>query len=137
MTDAEPQQQPRQSDLLVRALDLRIARIESERDVLRVQVPTSEDERAELESRRNQTLYDLEIEGARIERDFVTSFRGRLIDILGGSAAGGGLEVGPALPTCHLACQICVTSCTLCVTSCTYCITSCPQCVTSCTNSVF
>jgi hypothetical protein len=128
------------SDLLLRVLDLRQARIEGEKDILRVQAPTTEEERAELESRRRETLYALEMEGAKLEREFVSMYRGRLLDTFGDVGAFGGLTVGgsgPDLPTCHVACQICITSCTFCVTNCTHCISSCPQCVTSCVNNVF
>jgi hypothetical protein len=115
--------EPRLSELHVRAVELRMAKLQGEKDLLRAPTPTKPEEKAELESRRRETLYNLAVEGAKIEHDFVALYRGRVSDALGGGLGTlGCLTVGPdGLPTCHIFCQLCVTSCTLCVTGCTYC----------------
>jgi len=79
---------------------------------------------AALQKRRHDILYQLELEGAEIERDFIEKYRSRLAGLVI-RYPGLGLDGVSGCPFCTQ----CVTSCTVCVTSCTACI--------GCSNNVF
>lgn len=111
--------------LQVRAADLRIAKIKAEKEFIDVMgKEASPEELAAIEKRRRLIRYQLELEGAEIEREFVEKYRSRLAG-LATKFPGLGLEAGLGCPFC----QTCVTTCLECVTSCTHCV--------GCTNAVF
>ena len=105
--------------LQMRAADLRLARVNAEKELIEtLGKELSEGEKAAIEKRRREILYQLEVEGAAIEREFVEKYRGRLAGIMI-NVAGLRFEATVGCPFC----QTCITSCRDCVTSCTHCIT--------------
>lgn len=128
--DTDPEE-PRLSELYLQALNLRMERIEAQKEFL--QIPKTTEEKEAVEQKQREILYQLELEGARLEREFLTSYRRKIIDIGGGPILGGG---GVFEATCGLGCTQCITPCINCVTPCTICVGPCPNCV-GCTTSVF
>jgi tartrate dehydratase alpha subunit/fumarate hydratase class I-like protein len=116
------------TELLERSADLRLSRVKAEREFLKARGEAlSKEEQAALEKKRHEILYQLELEGAEIERDFTEKYRARLAGL--GSRfpglGGGGLSLG-----CHIACESCITS------SCLTCV-ACASCISPCTNAIF
>jgi hypothetical protein len=112
-------------EIQMRAANLRIAKIKAEKEFIDViGKEVSPEEVAELKKRRQTILYQLEMEGAEIERDFIEKYRSKLAGLVI-RYPGMGLENALGCPFCDQ----CVTSCKECVTSCTGCV--------GCTNNVF
>jgi hypothetical protein len=108
--------------LQVRAADLRIAKVKAEKEFIETMgKELSDKEKAALEKKRREILYQLEMEGAVIEREFVEKYRSRLAGL---SINFPGLSLD-ANAWCPFNCTTCISSCPTCVTSCTHCITSC------------
>jgi len=108
------------SKLEAKAANLKIAKIKSEREFIdargKLQTP---EQQAAIQKRRDSILFQLELEGAEIERELVVAYR-RKFSALGVSYFGveGLRSAGGCFPictTCTTACPICVTSCTDCV----------------------
>ena len=119
------------SNLAVRAADLRIAKIKGEKEFIETMgKELSPEEKAAIEKKRREIFYQLELEGAQIEREFAEKYRSRMAEL---GLRYPGLDLSTVG---NFFCDICITSCAVCVTSCTHCI-ECTSCVTSCTNSVF
>jgi hypothetical protein len=113
-------------DLQVRAADLRIAKVKAEKEAIETMgKDLSPEEKAAIEKRRREILYQLELEGAAIEREFVEKYRGSLAELLI-KYPGLSLDANAWCPF----------NCTTCISSCTNCLT-CTNCVTPCTNSIF
>lgn len=112
-------------EIQLRAANLRIAKIKAEKEFidLRGQEFTPE-QASEIQKRRHTILYQLELEGAEIERDFIEKYRSKLAG-LGIRYPGLDLENVSGCPFC-----------TTCITSCLQCVTSCTACV-ACSNDVF
>jgi hypothetical protein len=111
--------------LEAKAAKLKIDKIKSEKEFIDVRgKELSSEEKAAIQKRRHLILFQLELEGAEIERELVVAYRRRL-ERLGMHFPGLGLETVNGCPFC----SNCVTSCTLCVTSCTACV--------ACSNDVF
>lgn len=123
------------TDLMVRAADLRLNKAKAEKEAIdAIGKDLSPEEKAAIEKKRREIFYQLEVEGAAIEKEFAEKYRAMLIRWgLSNWGLGGGLHT---LEGCTFFCQNCYTSCTQCVTSCTQCISPCPVCVTPCTNAV-
>lgn len=112
-------------EIQIRAANLRIAKVKAEKEFIdMVGKDVTPEEVSELQKKRYQILYQLELEGAEIERDFVEKYRARIAG-LGIRYPGWGLENTLGCPFC-----------TTCITSCLQCVTSCTGCV-GCTNNVF
>jgi hypothetical protein len=111
--------------LEARATNLKTAKIKAEREFIdaRARKVTPEEQLA-IQKKRYLILYQLELEGAEIERELVQAYR-RKLQGLGLHFVGLGLQTATGCPFC-----------TTCVTSCLECVTSCTGCV-ACTNDVF
>jgi hypothetical protein len=115
-------------EIQLRAANLRVAKVKAEKEFLDAQgSEISPEQMAALQKRRHDILYQLELEGAEIERDFVEKYRSRLAGLMIRYPGLGGLGLD-GVSGCPF-CTQCVTSCTVCVTSCTACI--------GCSNNVF
>jgi hypothetical protein len=118
------------TNLLERSAELRVARVKAEREFLHSRgerETLTKEQQAALEKKRQEVLYQLELEGADIEREFTEKYRARLAG-LGNrfpGLGGGGLSLG-----CHIACESCITS------SCLTCV-ACASCISPCTNAIF
>lgn len=119
---------PSLKNLLERSAELRISRVKAEKDFIKARgEDLSKEEQVALERKRYEILYQLELEGAEIEREFTEKYRSRLAE-LGNrfpGLGGGGLSLG-----CHIACETCVTS------ACLTCV-ACASCISPCTNAIF
>jgi hypothetical protein len=112
-------------EIQVRAANLRVAKVKAEKEFLEVLgSEISPEQMAAIQKKRQAILYQLELEGAEIERDFVEKYRSRLAGLFI-RYPGLGTEGTFGCPFC-----------TQCVTSCTECVTSCTACV-GCSNNVF
>jgi hypothetical protein len=112
-------------EIQLRAANLRIAKVKAEKEFLDVLgSDISPEQAAAIQKKRQAILYQLELEGAEIERDFIEKYRSRLAGLII-RYPGLGLEGTLGCPFC-----------TQCVTSCTECVTSCTACV-GCSNNVF
>ena len=108
-----------------RAANLKTAKIKAEKEFIDAKGKKfTPEEQAAIQRKRYLILYQLELEGAEIERGLVVAYRRRL-EGLGMHFTGLGLETVNGCPFC----TTCVTSCLLCVTSCTACV--------ACSNDVF
>jgi hypothetical protein len=111
--------------LEARAANLKVAKIKSEREFIDARgKKLTPAEQAAIQKRRHLILYQLELEGAEIERELVVAYR-RKLEGLGMHFPGLGLQTLNGCPFC-----------TTCVTSCLECVTSCTACV-ACSNNVF
>ena len=113
-------------EIQLRAANLRVAKVKAEKefiDVLGSEI--SPEEMAVIQKKRHAILYQLELEGAEIERDFIEKYRSKLAGLVIRYPGLGGLEGTTGCPFC-----------TTCVTSCLECVTSCTSCV-GCSNNVF
>jgi hypothetical protein len=111
--------------LEARAANLKIAKIKSEREFIDARgKKVTPGAQAAIQKRRDTILFQLELEGAEIERELVVAYR-RKLSGLGMTFLGLGLETATGCPFC-----------TTCVTSCLECVTSCTACV-ACSNDVF
>jgi hypothetical protein len=119
---------PALTNLLGRSAELRISRVNAEKEFIKARGrELSKEEQVALERKRHEILYQLELEGAEIEREFTEKYRSRLAG-LGNrfpGLGGGGLSFG-----CHIACETCVTS------ACLTCV-ACATCISPCTNAIF
>ena len=116
------------TNLLERSAELRVSRVKAEKDFIKARgEDLSEQERVALERKRYEILYQLELEGAEIEREFTEKYRTRLAGLANRfpGLGGGSLALG-----CHIACETCVTS------SCLTCV-ACAVCISPCTNAIF
>ena len=114
------------ADLLIRSADLRIAKIKAEKEAIEVMgKELSLEEKAAVQKRRYEILYQLELEGATIEREFVEKYRSKLARL---SIRYPGLGIDVAA-WCPGSCHVCISSCSECV--------ACAHCITSCTNSIW
>jgi hypothetical protein len=121
------------TDLQRRAADLRIAKVKAEKKAIEsIGKDLSQEEKAAIEKKRREISYQLELEGAEIEREFAEKYRSELAEL---GLKYPGLDLSGTAG--NFFCDICITSCAYCLTSCTHCISSCTNCITSCTNSVF
>ena len=112
-------------DLQVRAANLRIAKIKAEKEFIDARgKEVTPEEKAAIQKRRHLILYQLELEGAEIEHDFIEKYRSKIAG-LAVRYPGLGLEGATGCPFC-----------TTCITSCLQCVTSCTACV-ACSNDVF
>ena len=108
-----------------RAANLKTAKIKAEKEFIDAKGrKVTPEEQAAIQKKRYSILYQLELEGAEIERGLVVAYRRRL-EGLGMHFPGLGLQTLNGCPFCNT----CVTSCLECVTSCTACV--------GCTNDVF
>lgn len=113
------------AEIQLRAANLRVAKVKAEKEFIDLLGKEfTPEQAAEIQKRRNIILYQLELEGAEIERDFIERYRSKLVG-LGIRYPGLGLENISGCPFC-----------TTCVTSCLECVTSCTACV-ACSNDVF
>jgi hypothetical protein len=111
--------------LEARAANLRIAKIKAEKEFIDAKGrKITPEEQAAIQKRRHLILYQLELEGAEIERELVVAYRRKLAG-LGIKFPGLGLEMRHGCDFCG----ICMSGCVLCVTSCTACV--------ACSNDVF
>jgi hypothetical protein len=112
--------------LEARAANLKMAKIKAEREFIDARAKkVAPDEQPTIQKRRDLVLFQLELEGAEIERDLVVAYRRRL-SRLGMNFLGiHGLQTATGCPFC-----------TTCITSCLECVTSCTACV-ACSNDVF
>ncbi len=109
-------------DLQVRAAKLRIHHIESEKEFIEaIGKEYSEAERLEIEKRRRAILYQLELEGAKIEAEYVEKYRSTLARISGGVGLGG-ISTGGLFGIC-IVCEKCVTAACLSCIACSSCVT--------------
>ena len=112
-------------EIQLRAANLRLAKVKAEKEFLDLRGKEVTPEQAsEIQKRRHAILYQLELEGAEIEKDFIEKYRSKLAG-LGVRYPGLGLDNISGCPFC-----------TTCVTSCLECVTSCTACV-ACSNNVF
>jgi hypothetical protein len=117
-------------EIQIRAANLRVQKVKAEKEFLDLLgTEISPEEMAAIQKKRLAILYQLELEGAEIEKEFVEKYRAKLAGLMvrypGWGRWGGGLEGTQGCPFC-----------TQCVTSCTECVTSCTACV-GCSNNVF
>jgi hypothetical protein len=127
MPESSSRKRPSLNDLQVRAAELRIAKVKAEKEAIdSIGKELSLQEKAAIEKRRQEILYQLELEGALIEKEFVETYRSRLAG-LPGKYPGLTLDANAWCPF----------NCTTCISSCTNCVSPCPNCVTPCTNSIF
>jgi len=114
-------------EIQLRAANLRLAKVKAEKEFLDARgTEVTPEQMAAIEKRRKEVLYQLELEGAEIEKDFIEKYRAKLAGLVIRYPWGGlGLEGTAGCPFC-----------TQCVTSCTECVTSCTACV-GCSNNVF
>jgi hypothetical protein len=111
--------------LEARAANLKTAKIRSEKEFIDAKGrKVTPEEQAAIQKRRHLILYQLELEGAEIERELVVAYR-RKFEGLGMHFPGLGLQTLNGCPFC----EQCITSCKECVTSCTACV--------ACSNDVF
>lgn len=111
--------------LEARATNLKTAKIKAEREFIDARArKVAPEEQVAIQKKRHLILYQLELEGAEIERELVQAYR-RKLQGLGIHFVGLGLQTVEGCPFC----DTCVTSCLECVTSCTGCV--------ACTNNVF
>jgi hypothetical protein len=112
--------------LEARAANLKLTRIKAERELIDARAKTITPERKPtIQNKRDMVLFQLELEGAQIERELVVAYRRKLSGLGMNFIGSEGLRTVRGCPFCTR----CVTSCTLCVTSCTACVT--------CSNNVF
>ena len=112
-------------DLQLRAAALRISKIKAEKEFIDARgKEVTPEEKAAIQKRRHLILYQLELEGAEIEHDFIEKYRSKIAG-LSVRYPGLGLEGTTGCPFC-----------TTCITSCLQCVTSCTACV-ACSNDVF
>ena len=110
-------------EIQLRAANLRIAKIKAEKEFIDLRGKEfTPEQAAEVQKRRHTILYQLELEGAEIERDFIEKYRSKLAGL---GIHYPGLDLVSGCPFC-----------TTCVTSCLECVTSCTACV-ACSNDVF
>ena len=127
MSESSSSKRSSLTDLQVRAKDLRIAKVKAEKEAIEAMgKELSQEEKGAIEKKRREILYQLELEGAVIEREFVERYRGRLAELL---AKYPGLSLD--------ANAWCPFNCTTCISSCRNCVSPCTNCVSSCTNSIF
>jgi hypothetical protein len=106
--------------LQARAANLKIDKIKSVREFIDARgKKLTPEEQAAIQKRRHLILYQLELEGAEIEREIVVAYR-RKFGRVGITYHGLGLETSSGcFPVCSsgcvVGCQICVTDCTVCV----------------------
>lgn len=113
------------TEIQLRAANLRIAKVKAEKEFIDVRgKEVSPEEKSAIQKRRHLILYQLEMEGAEIEHDFIEKYRSKLAG-LAVRYPGLGLEGATGCPFC-----------TTCITSCLECVTSCTACV-ACSNDVF
>jgi len=113
------------TEIQLRAANLRIEKVKAEKEFLdALGTEITPEQMAALQKKRHAVLYQLELEGAEIERDFIEKYRAKLAGLI---IRYPGLGLG-GIEGCPF-CTACVTSCTECVTSCTACI--------GCSNNVF
>ncbi len=111
--------------LEARATNLKTAKIKAEREFIDARAKkVTPEEQVAIQKKRHLILYELELEGAEIERELVQAYR-RKLQGLGVHFTGLGLQTLNGCPFC-----------TTCVTSCLECVTSCTACV-ACSNDVF
>ncbi|UFS68617.1 hypothetical protein LPW11_11920 [Geomonas sp. RF6] len=112
-------------EIQVRAANLRVAKVKAEKEFIELQgKEVTPEEKAAIEKKHRMILYQLELEGAEIERDFVEKYRSK---IAGLSVRYPGLSID-GVSGCPF--------CTTCITSCLQCVTNCTACV-ACSNDVF
>jgi len=117
-------------EIQLRAANLRVSKFKAEKEFLDARgTEVSPEQMAAIEKKRKEILYQLEVEGAEIERDFIEKYRAKVAGLVirypWGGAGGITVEGTAGCPFC-----------TQCVTSCTECVTSCTACV-GCSNNVF
>ena len=120
------------TDLLVKAADLRIAKVKAEKEAIEsMGKELSQEEKGAIEKKRREIFYQLELEGAEIEREFAEKYRSKLAEL---GLKYPGLDLSGTVG--NFFCDPCI-ACATCVTACIQCVSACPICITSCTNSVF
>jgi hypothetical protein len=113
------------TEIQLRAANLRIAKVKAEKEFIDARgKEVTPEEKAAIQKKRHQILYQLELEGAEIEREFIEKYRSKLAG-LSVRYPGLNLEGAAGCPFC-----------TTCITSCLECVTSCTACV-ACSNDVF
>lgn len=125
---ATAEEDPVLTHILERSAELRLARVKAEREFLKARGESlSKEEQAAIERKRSEILYQLELEGAEIEREFAEKYRARLAGLANRfpGLVGGGLAAG-----CHVFCDTCITS------ACMTCV-ACASCISPCTNAIF
>ena len=127
MSESSSSERSPLTDLQVRAADLRIAKVKAEKEAIEsMGKELSQEEKGAIEKKRREIFYQLELEGAAIERDFVEKYRGSLAELLT-KHPGLNLDANAWCPF----------NCTTCISLCRSCVTLCTNCVTPCINSIF
>jgi hypothetical protein len=112
--------------LETRAANLKLAKIKAQREFIDARGRTvRQEERPRIQKKRDMILFELELEGAEIERELVVAYRRRLSGLGFNFVGVEGLQTATGCPFC-----------TTCITSCLECVTSCTACV-ACSNDVF
>ncbi len=108
-------------ELQVRAANLRLKKIDSEKEFIEsIGKEYSEAECKEIEKKRRRILHELELEGAKIELEYVEKYRSKLFRISGGRL--GGVSGGGVFESCII-CEKCVTAQCLNCVACASCVT--------------
>lgn len=107
-------------ELQIKAAKLRLQHIQGEKEFIdSIGKESSEAERIGIEKRRRELLYQLELEGAKIEAEYVEKYRSTVSSIWGGL---GGVYTGGVFENCII-CEKCVTATCLNCVACASCVT--------------